>query len=169
MSDNQRLRTRRQVLSAMVKKFARNPTKPSPEKLHHSGVVDLCESSQPSSSRSKSLRNKKTASIDEIFPDPLPNSTEEDRDAEVVADSEDEEQRSQEDMQDQLEADGEDEAQQDEENCPDPMETLGELDFVNEELELLVYTHRARHQAGMAATPTLRKPLRRPFDATFYS
>ncbi|KAF2618589.1 hypothetical protein F2Q68_00039448 [Brassica cretica] len=52
MSDNQRLRTRRQVLSAMVKKLVRNPTKPSPEKLHHSGVVDLCESSQPSSSRS---------------------------------------------------------------------------------------------------------------------
>ncbi|KAF2579699.1 hypothetical protein F2Q68_00004352 [Brassica cretica] len=123
---------------------------------------------QPSSSRSKSLRKKKTASIDEIFPDHLPNSTEEDRDAKVVADREDEEQRSQHDMQDQLEAKGEDEAQQDEENCPDPMETLGELEFVYEELELRVEIHRARHQARMAATPKLRKPPLRPFDATFY-
>ncbi|KAL0789631.1 hypothetical protein Bca101_005877 [Brassica carinata] len=72
-------------------------------------------------------------------------------------------------MQDQVEAKGEDEAQQDEENCPDPMETLGELEFVYEELELRVEIHRARHQARMAATPTLRKPPRRPFDATFYS
>ena len=94
--------------------------------------------------------------------------TEEDRDAEVVADSEDEEQQSQHDMQNQVEAKGEDEAQQDEENCPDPMETLGELEFVYEELELRVEIHRARHQARMAATPKLRKPPLRPFDATFY-
>ena len=53
--------------------------------------------------------------IDEVFPDPVPNSMEEDRDSEVVADSEDEEQQPQNDMQEQLEPDGEDETQQDEE------------------------------------------------------
>ena len=53
--------------------------------------------------------------IDEVFPDPVPNSTEEDCDSEVVADSEDEEQQPQNDMQEQLEPDGEDETQQDEE------------------------------------------------------
>ncbi|KAF3568817.1 hypothetical protein DY000_02017193 [Brassica cretica] len=81
MSDGQRLGTRRQVLSAMVRTSSK----------------------------------KKTVTIDEVFPDPVPNSMEEDRDSEVVADSEDEEQQPQNDMQEQLEPDGEDETQQDEE------------------------------------------------------
>ncbi|KAG2275163.1 hypothetical protein Bca4012_044797 [Brassica carinata] len=72
MSDGQRLGTRRQVLSAMVRTSSK----------------------------------KKTVTIDEVFPDPVPNSMEEDRDSEVVADSEDEEQQPQNDMQEQLEPDG---------------------------------------------------------------
>lgn len=107
--------------------------------------------------------------IDEIFPDPVPNFTEEDRDSKVVADREDEEQQSQDDMQDQIAADSEDEIQQHDKNCPDLMETLEEVEFVYEELEQHVESQRAQHEARMAETPALRKPPRCPFNATFYS
>ncbi|KAL0803662.1 hypothetical protein Bca101_096152 [Brassica carinata] len=122
MSDGQILRTHGQVLSALVENLARNSTTPSPEKLHQTGVIDLGQSSQNKPSKSKPCRKKKTVTIDEIFPDPIPKSTEEDHDFKVVADSEDEEQQSQDDMQDQIATDSEDETQQHDGNCPDLME-----------------------------------------------
>ena len=122
MSDGQILRTHGQVLSALVENLARNPTTPSPEKLHQTGVIDLGQSSQNKPSKSKPCRKKKTVTIDEIFPNPIPNSTEEDHDFKVVPDSEDEEKQSQDDMQDQIATDSEDETQQHDGNCPDLME-----------------------------------------------
>lgn len=184
MSDEPRPRTRGQTSAALLRKLARNPLHPSPEKITASEIVDLEEPSSRKSRRSKSSGKSKQMTIDEIFTDPREdgnctvenlsqgNDMQELSDAEnhgeTVADSEEDETELMEQDQEQVAEDSEEEeteyAEEDEHTEEDE-----EPCFVYEPLESRIESLRSQHLATVAATASLRRLKRRHLSDTFRS
>lgn len=172
-------------MAAMIRRLARNPTGPSPEKLTSSNVVDLEGSSSATTRKHKSAKKKtETVTIDEVFSNPtgnlhtmMGNSGDENEQGDSEQDrhmqaSSDEDHNNPE----QIAADSEDEVENAEQVATagedEETELMVDVDeevLVYEELEPRIDCLRAQHQALIEATPSLRNLPRRPVNGIFHS